>query len=99
MSKECCYLKSLLHELKLPNEITVYSDSTAALSMIQNPVQRQKAKHFNVVYHWVRECHRTGRLKYVYLAGANQPADMFNKAPPQVLLDRHGRSIGFGRVH
>ena len=40
VSKECCYLKSLLHELKLPNEITVYSDSTAALSMIQNPVQR-----------------------------------------------------------
>ena len=99
VSKECCYLKSLLKELKFPNQITIHTDSTSALSMIQNPVQRQKAKHFNVVYHWVRECHSTGRLKYVYLAGANQPADMLTKALPQVLLDRHSKSLGFGRLY
>ena len=69
--KECCYLKSLLKEIKFPNQITVHSDSTATLSMIENPVQRQKVKHFNVVYHWVRECHSTERLRYVYLAGVN----------------------------
>ena len=99
VSKECCYLRSLLHELKFPNNITVHTDSTSALSMIQNPVQRQKAKHFNVVYHWVRECHSTGRLKNVYLAGANRRADMLTKALPQVLLDRHSKSLGFGRIY
>ena len=40
VSKECCYLKSILEELKFPNQIRVYCDSTAALSMIRNPVQR-----------------------------------------------------------
>ena len=99
VSKECCYLKSLLKELKFPNQITIHTDSTSALSTIQNPVQRQKAKHFNVVYHWVRECHSTGRLKYVYLAGANQPEDMLFKALQQVLLDRHTKSLGFGRLY
>lgn len=40
VSKECCYLKSVLQELKFPDQIKVYCDSTAALSMILNPVQR-----------------------------------------------------------
>lgn len=99
VSKECCYLKSLLAELGFPLQITVYCDSTSALSMILNPVQRQKAKHFNVVYHWVRECYRTKRLNYVHLSGDKQPADMFTKALPQVTLARHLKEIGFGRVY
>lgn len=99
VSKECCYLKSLLEEMKFPNQIRVYCDSTAALSMIRNPVQRQKAKHFNVQYHWVRECHKTGRLQYYHLEGVKQPADMFTKALPFSTLQRHLREIGFGKVY
>ena len=99
VSKECCYLKSLLQELHFPLQITVYCDSTSALSMILNPVQRQKAKHFNVVYHWVRECHRRRRLHYVHLSGDKQPADMFTKPLPQATLAKHLKEIGFGRVY
>ena len=77
VSKEWCYLKSLLQELNSPLCITVHCDSTSSLSMILNPVQRQKAKHFNVVYHRVRECHRRRRLRYMHLSGDKQPADMF----------------------
>ena len=98
VSKECCYLKSLLHELKMPVQINVHTDSNSALSMIINPVQRQKAKHFNVVYHWVRECHRKGRLRYVHLSGELQPTNMLTKALPQLLLDRHTKFVGFGKV-
>ena len=98
VSKECCYLKSLLFELGFPLDIVVYSDSTSALSMIKNPVQRQKAKHFNVVYHWVRECHSSKRLEYRHLAGERQPADMFTKALPQSTLEKHMKAVGFGSV-
>ena len=69
VSKECCYLKSLLIEIGFTQNIRVHIDSTAALSMVLNPVHRQKAKHFNVRYHWVRECHQLGRLKYYHLEG------------------------------
>ena len=99
VSKECCYLKSILQELQFPNQINIYCDSTAALSMILNPVQRQKAKHFNVQYHWVRECHKTGRLQYYHLEGVKQPADMLTKALPLSTLQRHLREIGFGRIY
>ena len=98
VSKECCYLKSLLHEIGFSQHIKVYTDSTAALSMILNPVQRQKAKHFNVQYHWVRECHQNGRLSYFHLEGVKQPADMLTKALPQASLQRHLHEIGFGRI-
>ena len=99
VSKECCYLKSLLKELGFPVRITVFCDSTAALSMILNPVQRQKAKHFNVVYHWVRECHQIRRLRYEHLSGERQPADMFTKPLSQVILSKHLKEIGFGQVY
>ena len=66
--------------------------------MIINPVQRQKAKHFNVVYHWVKECHKKGRLRYVHLSGELQPADVLTKALPQPSLDRHTKFVGFGKV-
>ena len=69
VSKECCYLKSLLQVPKFPHHFRVYTDSPAALSMILNPAQRQKFKHFNVQYRWVRECHKTGRLQWYRLEG------------------------------
>ena len=34
VSKECCYLKSILQELDFALKISVYCDSTSALSMI-----------------------------------------------------------------
>ena len=99
VSKECCYLKSTLQELGFHVRITVHYDSTFALSMIENPVQHQKAKHFNVVYHWVRECFQRKRLQYEHLSGDRQPADMFTKPLPQATLAKHLKEIGFGRIY
>ena len=65
--------------------------------MIKNPVQRQKEKAFLVVYHWVRESHQENRLKYEHLAGALQPADMFTKPLPLITLERHMKTLNFGR--
>ena len=98
VSKECVYLKQLLYELAYPVNITVYCDSTAAIAMIHNPVQRQKAKHFLVVYHYVRECNKTKRLRYEHLRGVLQPADMFTKPLPYVTIARHMKTLGFGGI-
>ena len=98
VSKECVYLKHLLSELGYSVNITVYYDSTAAISMIMNPVQRQKVKIFLVAYHYVRECNKEKRLRYEFLSGALQPADMFTKPPPYVTLARHMKQLGFGGV-
>lgn len=67
--------------------------------MILNPVQRQKFKQFNVVYHWVRDCHQRRRLQYVHLSGDKQPADMFTTPLPQATLAKHLEEIGFERVY
>ena len=96
VSKECFYLKQLLKEIGYDIGITVYCDSTSAISMIKNPVQRQKAKTFLVVYYWVRECHHEGRLRYEHLAGALQPADMFTKPLTLITLEKHMKTLSFG---
>ena len=64
VSKECFYLKQLLNEIGYDVNITIYCDSTSAIAMIRNPVQRQKCKSFFVVYHAVREYHQLGLLRY-----------------------------------
>lgn len=74
--KECCYLKSPQLEIGFTQHIRLYIDSTASLSMILNPGQKGKAKHFNAQYHWVRECHKNGRPSYYHLEGVKQPTDM-----------------------
>lgn len=99
VSKECCYLKTILKELGFPVKIRIYCDSEAAIAMIENPVQRQKTRHFEVVYHFVRQCHRRKRLSYEFLSGYLQPADLFTKPLPFVTLARHLKTIGFGRVY
>ena len=96
VSKECFYLKQLLFEIGYDINITVYCDSTSAIAMIRNPVQRQKCKSFFVVYHAVREYHQLGLLRYEHLAGALQPADMFTKPLPYATLERHMKTLHFG---
>lgn len=67
--------------------------------MILNPAQRHKATHFNMVYHFVRECHQLKRLHFEHLSGDCHPADMFIEALPQVTLARHLKEIDFGKVY
>ena len=98
VSKECVFLKQLLFELAYDVHITVYCDSTAAVAMIKNPVQRKKVKAFLVVDHYVRECHKEQRLRYEHLSGYLQPADMFTKPLPYVTLSRHMKELGFNSV-
>ena len=49
-------------------------------------------------YHYVRECNKEKRLRYEFLSGALQPADMFTKPLPHVTLARHIKQLGFGGV-
>lgn len=46
VSKECCYLKSILQELEFPIKITVYCDSTSALFMIKKLGASSKGEAF-----------------------------------------------------
>ena len=94
--KECFYLKQLLKEIGYEVAITVYCDSTSAIAMIRNPVQRQKCKSFFVVYHAVRAYHQLGITRYERLSGALQPADMFTKSLPYATLERHMKTLHFG---
>ena len=94
VSKECCYLKSILQESAFALKITVHCDSTSALSMIKNSMQRQKAKHFNVVYHWVRECFQRRRLLYVvvpFIIGTIHTCNIFDITIIVVMSEMHVR--------
>ena len=60
--------------------------------------KQKKVKHVLVVYHYVRECNKTKRLRYEHLKGVLQPADMFTKPLPFVTIARHMKTLGFGGI-
>ena len=44
------------------------------------------------------QCHKVKPLRYEFLSGALQPADMFTKPLPFVTLSRHMKEVGFGNI-
>ena len=55
-------------------------DSTAAISIIKNPVQHTKTKHIDIRYHFIRDCYEKGMITLQHVPTEDQLADVFTKA-------------------
>ncbi len=53
--QECLYLEQLLQDIDgLKYELKVYEDNQGAIALAKNPVYRQRCKHVDIKYHFVR---------------------------------------------
>ena len=79
---EATWLRNFLSELGSPQKcpITLFSDSTSAISMSVNPVHRERTKHIDVKAHYVREQVSDGKLALKYVHTSVQAADTFTKS-------------------
>ena len=56
----CCtqllWMKKLLHDYRISRDtMCVLCDNTSAINLSKNPVQRSKAKHIEIHYHFIRD--------------------------------------------
>ena len=56
----CCtqllWMKKLLHDYRISRDtMCVFCDNTSAINLSKNPVQRSKAKHIEIHYHFIRD--------------------------------------------
>jgi hypothetical protein len=90
-AKDGLWLRHLLPELGIPNlgPFLIQCDNEACLSLIKNPQCTSKAKHIDIVHHFVRERVANQELAFKFVAGKDNLADMFTKPLPPVDFLKH----------
>ena len=73
----------------------IYEDNQGAIALSKNPVSRQRCKHIDIKYHFLREVLISGKIDIVYCQTEHMVADIFTKPATKVKLDRF-RPILFG---
>ena len=86
--QECMYLVQLLqgidgYHYRQPK---VYEDNQGTIALAKNPVQRQRCKHVDIKYHFVRSTVSDGKEILVYCPTEQIVADIMTKPPTKSKL-------------
>jgi hypothetical protein len=57
----------------------VYEDNQGAIALVKNPVCRQRCKHVDIKYHFIRSTIREEKMTLVYCPTDDMVADAMNK--------------------
>jgi len=57
----------------------VYEDNQGAIALAKNPVYRQRCKHVDVKFHFVRSVIKEGRINLEYCPTDDMVADVLTK--------------------
>jgi len=94
-----------LHLMQLLNDIDcghcycpaiIFDDNQGAIALSQNPVNRQRSKHIDVRYHFIRTEVNNGRVVIKCCPTADMVADVMTKPATRVKLG-HFRLYMFGQ--
>lgn len=96
-TQESLYLMQLLNSIdnKVYECTTVYEDNQGAIALSKNPVRRQRCKHIDIKYHFLREVVASGKMDIVYCQTENMVADILTKPATRIKLDKF-KHILFG---
>jgi hypothetical protein len=76
------------------NPAVVSCDNQAAIHLLENNHVKKSSKHIDITFHWSREQVERGRLKFQYIPGIDNPADMFTKPLPGPAFRKFRNMIG-----
>lgn len=81
-TKEAVWIRRILPELqqRLGGPTIIKCDNHAAIILASHPDQRQKTKHIDVRYHFIRSQQEAGEISIQYVNTDNQLADILTKA-------------------
>lgn len=65
-----------------------YEDNQGAIALSKNPVCRQRSKHGDIKYHFVRSAHTEGKISIEYCPTADMVADVLTKPVLKPKFDR-----------
>lgn len=90
-TQESMYLVQLLKGMDGSNQhvpVKIYEDNQGAIALSKNPVCRQRSKHVDIKYHFVRSAHTEGKILIEYCPTANMVADVLTKPLTKAKFER-----------
>ena len=77
--KEALWMRVVLKELGLDNQVVVKCDNQGALSLLKHPISSQRSKHIDIMHHFVRERVARKEVSFVYCSTESNVADVMTK--------------------
>lgn len=81
-AKEAMYLRTLLKEIGLQNEVgptTIYSDNLGAQQLAKHHKYHARSKHIEIKHHYVRDLIKEGCINVNYISTNDMRADVLTK--------------------
>ena len=97
-TQEGLYLSQLLRDIDSMNTykcVNVFEDNQGAIALCKNPVKRQRSKHIDIRYHFVRTVLEEGKINIVYCPTENMVADVLTKPVGRIKIQKF-KSYLFG---
>lgn len=87
--QECLYLKHFLEDLDTHNYVlpTVFEDNQGTIALAKNPVCRQRCKHVDIKYHFIRSTVNDKNIILKYCPTAEMVADIMTKPATKCKLN------------
>ena len=89
-AQEIMYLSQLLSEigLQLKFHSVIYEDNQGTIALANNPVNRQRSKHIDIKYHFIRTEVNRGTMMLKYCPTEDMIADVMTKPANKAKLDK-----------
>lgn len=93
--KQALWLRILESDLTgQVDQVLIYTDNTAALTLLSNPISSKRSKHIDIHYHFARDRVMRGDLRYEYCRTNEMWADCLTKAVPKAILSACCNGMG-----
>ncbi|SCV70489.1 BQ2448_1883 [Microbotryum intermedium] len=95
-TKEALWLRQIAKDLHInqPSATIIFEDNQATIKIANNPAHHARAKHFDVVHHFVRERVTLGDVKLVYCPTDSMTADVLTKGLGPIKFAAHRKAMG-----
>jgi len=95
--QEAKFLRMLLNDMfiKSPDPTVIFADNQGAIFIAKNPVNRQRTKHIDIKYHFIRSEIKNKLVDVQYVPSDKNVADVFTKCLPRNKANSFIEAIGF----
>lgn len=81
-AQEIVWLRQLLKDFGYQQDAPtiLHCDNQGALALSKNPLYHSRSKHFDIIYHWIRERVEDHTITPIYISTSDMLADFLTKA-------------------
>jgi hypothetical protein len=83
-AEQCCaqllWMRQTLRDFGYSlSKVPLICDNESAICMANNPIEHSRAKHIDILHHFLRDHQQKGDIEVFYISTENQLADIFTK--------------------